>query len=419
MRSGVSPTELQRGMIHAGKKIVEFLATNGKSISSKEDLAHVATVSANGDNTIGNLIATAIDQAGKNGSVTIEEARSVETSLDMIEGFIFNSGYLSNHFITDERKSLVSYEDCLILVTDHKLESVEELLPLLEKVAREGKPLLIVADEIEGQLLAALIMNSLRGSMKVVAVKAPYYGEERRGTLEDLALAVGGQFVTRESGVKFQDIGLVNLGKAKNIVVTKKKTTIAGGAADHKRVQRQIEILKEKIKEEDSMQICEKHQERITRLASGVAVIRVGGATQVEMIEKKHRIEDALEAVKSAQLGGIHAGGGVPLIKASTKVKIPKNLTEEQKIGFNIVLKAVQEPTRQMALNAGMSPDLVVNKIKKLRGARGIDFSTEKVKDLVEEGIIDPVRVTSCALRNAISAASTLITTNYAIIETE
>ena len=417
LRSGVSPVEVKRGMDKSCEKIIDFLQSNSKPVTSKEDIVHVATISANGDKVVGELVATAIDQAGKDGAVTIEEARSTETSLDTIEGFIFNSGFTSASFITDERRRVVKYEDCLIFVADKKLEKVDEMLPVLELAARENKPLLIVADDLEGELLAALIMNAVRGTMKVAAVKAPYYGEERRAVLSDLAIATGAHFFTRGGGVSFGEVKLEHFGKAKSIEITKNITTLAGGSCDFEKVDERVELLKEQIKEEDGLQACERIQKRITRLASGVAVIRVGGATQVEMTEKKHRIEDALEAVRAAQLGGIHAGGGVALARAAQEIKISEELNDEQKIGFNLVFEAVEEPIRQMALNAGMSPDIVVKMVESESAEVGYDFAVGELVNMSEAGIIDPVMVTCCALRNAISVASTLITTNYAIIQ--
>jgi len=416
LRSGVSPVELKRGMDKASQQIIDHLVENSIAISSKEEIENVATISANGDRTIGELIATAIDQAGKDGAVSIEEARSAETSLDLIEGFIFDSGYVSPQFITDQRKGAARYENCLVFVTDRKLDSLDEVLPVLEIVARESKPLIIIADDIEGQLLAALIMNTIRGTMKVVAIKAPGYGEERRGILADLAISTGAHFVTRQSGMSLKEVKLKHLGYAKTAEVLKKRTTNAGGRADYKRLEEQIETLKEKIKQEDSIQLCEKIQERITRLASGVAVIYVGAATQIEMVEKKHRIEDALEAVRAAQLNGIHSGGGVSLLYASTQVEMPE-LSEEQKIGFEIVLRACNAPIKQMAANAGESPDIIANSVSQQSSDIGYDFMTGQLVNMLEEGIIDPVRVTCCALQNAVSVASTLITTDYAIVE--
>jgi chaperonin GroEL len=419
LRSGIAPIELKRGMDLASKEIIAHLREASRPIHKLEDITHIATISANGDKVVGKLVATAVDQAGKDGAINIEEARSIETNLDMVEGFIFDSGYISSRFITDERRRVASYENCLILVTDFKLDSVDEVLPVLELVAREGRPLLIVDDEIEGQILAALILNVLRGTMKVAAVKAPHYGEERQSLLSDLAISTGAKFITRQSGTSLKDIKLKDLGKMKTVEISKNRTTIAGGQAEHEKIEERIENLKTQMKEEESLQACERIQERITRLSNGIAVIRVGGSTQVEVIEKKHRIEDALEAVHSAQLGGIHAGGGVPLIRASEEIVAPKDLTEEQKIGFNIVLKIIKEPIRQMAFNAGDSPDLIVSKVLDSSGNSGWDFSTNKLVDMIEEGIIDPVEVTCCALQNAISATSTLITTGHAIIESK
>jgi len=417
LRSGVSPVEMKRGMDNACEKIIDFLQKNSKPITNKEDIVHVATISANGDKVVGELVATAIDQAGKDGAVTIEEARSTETSLDTIEGFIFGAGFASASFITDERRRAVKYEDCLIFVTDKKLEKVDEMLPVLELAARESRPLIIVADDLEGQLLAALIMNSVRGTMKVAAVKAPYYGEERRAILSDLAIATGAHFFARSDTVPFSEVKLEHFGKAKSAEITKNITTIAGGACDFEKVEERIELLKEQIKEEDSLQTCERIQKRITRLASGVAVIRVGGATQVEMTEKKHRVEDALEAIRAAQLGGIHAGGGVPLARAAQEIKTPEELNSEQKIGFNLVLNSIKEPIKQMAINAGASPDIVVKMVESESAEVGYDFAVGELVNMSEAGIIDPVMVTCCALRNAVSVASTLITTNYAIIQ--
>jgi chaperonin GroEL len=416
IRSGVSPVELKRGMDKACEKIVDYLKANAVKITNKQDIENVAKISANGDAVIGSLVATAIDQAGKNGSVSIEEARSVETSLELIEGFSFDSGYISSQFITDERRAAVKYEDCLVFVANYKLDSIEEMLPALEMAARESRPLVIVADEIEGQFLAALIANALRGTMRVVAIKSPRYGEERQGILEDLAISTGSTFFKRNGKLSLKDIKLKHFGRAKMVEVLKNSTTIVGGNGDFKKIEEQIETLKEKIKQESALQICQRIQERITRLASGVAVIYVGAPTQVEMIEKKHRIEDALEAVRSAQIDGIHAGGGVPLVRAAQEIR-PLELSEEQELGFNVVLKACQAPIKQMATNADESPDLIISKVLASSGNNGWDFSSNKLVDMIKEGIVDPARVTSCALRNAVSVASTLITTNYAILE--
>jgi len=419
LKSGVAPIEMKRGMELATKEIVNYLEENAQAVEDLDDIKHIATISANNDKTIGSLIAAALDQAGKDGSITIEEARSAETSLDTVEGFIFEGGYASPQFITDERRKVTRHEDCLIFVTDHKLSSVDEMLPILELAARSSRPLLIVADEIEGQFLAALIVNVVRGTMKVVAVKAPSYGEERREILSDLAISTGAEFITRESGVSLRDVKLKSFGKAKTIEVSRNRTVVAGGNASLEKVEKQIESLKTQIKEEESDRVNEKLQERITRLVSAVAIIRVGGTTEVEMIEKKHRVEDALEAVRTAQLGGIHAGGGVPLVRASKIIKPPEELSTEQRIGFNIVLKAIREPVRRMAINAGKSADIVENMVVSAQDNHGYDFASGELVDMTEAGIIDPAMVTCCALQNATSVISTLITTNHAIIESE
>jgi chaperonin GroEL len=416
--AGSSPVEIKRGMDKAVKVIVENLRELSKPISSIEDIEHIATISANGDKTIGKLIATAVDSAGKNGSITVEESRSVDTSLDLVEGFRFDSGYASPQFITDERRGAVRYEDPLILVTDYDIDSVDQILPTLEVVARENRPLLIVCENIEGQALAALIMNAIRGTMRVAAVKAPNYGEERRSVLKDLALSVGATFVSRESSMQLREAKLVDLGTAKTIDILKNASTIVGGAGDQSEIEKKIEVLKVELEQTDSLYECEKIQERITRLASGVAIIRVGGATEIEMIEKKHRVEDALEAVKSAQEEGIVPGGGVALVRSVHNLKVQLD-NEDQEIGAKIVCEAVSAPVKQMALNAGTSADLILAKVLSLQENHGWDFSNSKIVDMYNEGIIDPAKVTRTALQNAVSAASTLITTNYAIIQND
>jgi len=416
LTSGVSPIELKRGIDKAVQAIVGRIEEIAKPISSEEDIEHVASISANNDRTIGKLIATAVDKVGKDGSITIEEARSVDTSLDIVEGFRFDSGYLAGAFINDERRGVVKYEDPYILVTDRKFDSVQDMLPVLELIAREGKPFVIVADEIEGQALAALIMNAMRGTMKVAAVKAPRYGEERRNIMKDLAISVGATFIATENGTKMSDVKLKDFGRAKKIEIAKGLTTIVGGYGSMDDVDRQIDIIKAELQQTESIYECERLQERITRLASGIAIIRVGAATEVEMIEKKHRIEDALEAVRSAQQEGIVPGGGVALIRATEGLEVATE-NEEQALGVKIVLKAAEEPIRQMATNAGESPDLIVSLVKSEVFDAGYDFLNRNVIMMVKNGIIDPAKVTRCAIQNAASAAGTLITTNYSIVQ--
>jgi chaperonin GroEL len=415
--SGASPVELKRGMDIAVEAIVESLKGLAVDISSVEEIANIASISANNDRTIGELIATAVDRAGKNGAITIEEARSLETSLDLVEGFRFDAGYAATAFINEERRGVVKYtEDPLILVTDYKLEAVEQILPILEVVAREARPFVIVAEEIEGQALAALIMNAMRGTMKVAAVKAPRYGEERRNLLKDLATSVGATFVSRESGLKLKDTKLEDLGIAKSIEISKNETTIMGGKGGTNEIEERIQTLRAELEDTESMHECERIQERITRLASGIAIIRVGASTEIEMIEKKHRIEDALEAVRSAQEEGIVPGGGVPLIRAAERTQFEVD-NEDQALGVEIVRRAVFAPLRQMAENAGESPDIIQTVVGNLEGNEGYDFRNRTTCDLLEEGVVDPMKVTRCALQNAVSAAGTLITTNHAIIQ--
>jgi chaperonin GroEL len=418
--SGVSPVELQRGIGLAVKEVLRKLSDMAIPVTSLEEIEHIATISANNDSRIGHLIAMAVDRVGQDGSITIEESRSLETSLDVTEGFKFNAGYCASAFVTDERRAVMHHDDPLLLVTDHKISAVEQVLPVLEMVAREGRPLILVAEEIEGQALAAMIMNAMRGTLKIAAIKAPAYGEERRHLLEDLALSTGATFISRESGIKLPDTQMKHLGAAKFIESGKFQTTLVGGACDIESIDHQIETLKEAIKDTSTLQEANEIQNRVARLASGVAVIQVGGSTEVEMTERKHRIEDALEAVRSAQEEGIVAGGGSALLRASRAIAIiTQDGSSEQGLGASIVQEACIAPIRQMALNAGESPDLIIEKILTLESQYGWDFRNGEIVNLIEEGIIDPVKVTKTALQNAASCAGTLVTTNFGIIQTE
>jgi len=416
LAAGASPVDLKRGMDKAVMGIIGNLKEMSHPISSSEDIEHIATISANGDESIGRMIAMAVDQAGKDGAITIEEGRAMQTTLDVVEGFRFDAGYFAAAFATNEKKGTVEYDNALILVTDYKINSVQEILPVLEIVSREGRPFVIVAEEVEGQALAAIIMNSVRGTMRVAAAKAPRYGQERRNILKDLCISVGATFVSRESGIKLSNVELQHLGDCKKIEITKNFTTIVDGTGNFEEIEKRIEALKLEIKQTSDLHECERIQERITRLASGVAIISVGAPTEIEMIEKKHRIEDALEAVKSAQEEGIIPGGGVALLKASKGLNI-KTDNEDQKLGVEIIIQAVRAPIRQMAKNAGRSPDIILQATAKTRGNRGYDFTKDKIVDMIENGIIDPVKVTRVALQNSTSVASTIITTNFAIVE--
>ena len=421
--AGASPVELKRGIDNVTEKLVEALRENATPISSVEDIENIATVSANGDKVIGKMIATAVDQVGKNGAITVEEARSVESSLDVQEGFRFEGGYFSNQFVTDQRRAIANFSDALVMVTDHKISTVDEMMPVLELIAREARPLVIVAEEVEGQALAALIMNSVRGTLKVMAVKAPYYGEERRNILKDLALSIGATFISREARLKLRDTKLEHMGEVTSVEASKFSTTFVGGKGESEAADERLEALKAELAATEDMHSCEKIQERITRLASGVAVIRVGAPTEVEMVEKKHRVEDALEAVRAARQEGVVAGGGSALLQARETIKVQVE-NPEQGMGVKAVFAALETPARQMAENAGLSPDLIVGKLVEARRQNptipvGVDFRTGEMGDMCEAGIIDPVKVTISALQNASSVASTLLTTNCAVVEAE
>ena len=415
--TGTSPIELKRGIDLAVDAIVTELKEHSRPVSTKEEIEQVATISANGDKGIGKLIASAVDQVGKGGAITIKEAKSNETSLELTEGFQFDSGLLANAFITDERRGVMKHEDCLILVTDKNITTIDDILPSLELAARDGRAFIIIAEDISGQALAAMIMNSMKGSMRVAGIKAPRYGEERRNILADLAISTGATFISRESGLHLKDIKLPHCGTAQSIESDKRATIIVGGNQDDEEVEKRIELLKEEIEKESSLNICEKIQERITRLASAIAVIKVGGITEIEMMEKKHRVEDALEAVHSAQQEGIMAGGSAPLLRVAKKIEVETE-THEQQIGVDIVKQAIKEPFRKMVSNAGLSPDIYLEKVENHTNPEsGLDISTGEIVNMFTYGIIDPFKVTRCALQNAASAASTLLTTDVGIVE--
>jgi chaperonin GroEL len=418
--AGSSPVDLRRGMNKACEKIVENLKTLSRPINTVEDIESIATISANGDKNIGKLIATAIDKAGVDGAVTIEEARSQDTSLEIVEGFQFDGGFVSPQFINDERKGSLRYENALVLVTDHQIETVDQLLPVLETVSRDKRPFVIVGESVEGQALAALILNTVRGTMRVAAIKAPRYGQERKNILSDLAVAVGATFVSRESGMLLTEVKLSDLGVVKSVEALKNWSTFVGGKGKLEEIEKRIDTLKEEIKRTDDLEECHRIQDRITRLASGVAIIKVGGATEVDMIERKHRIEDALAAVKSAQEEGVLPGGGVALLRAAKLANVVGENHDEQ-FGIDVILDACEEPMRKIADNCGLKPDIIINDlIEKNKDSDpwfGFNFATEQYGQLDHSGVLDPAKVTRCALQNAVSAASTLMTTNYAIVE--
>ncbi len=413
--SGVSPIEIKRGLDKCFEKASGLIHDISRPISSEEDIQHVATISANNDESIGSLISTAVSKVGKGGSITIEPARSHETTLELVEGFRFDSGYAATAFVTDERRSVCNYDNPLFLITDSKIENVSDILPSLEIAARENRPFVIVADEIEGQALAALIMNTVRGTMKVAAIKAPRYGEERRQIMEDMSTVTGSKFFQQSLGHKLTEVSLNDFGSARNIEISKRETTIVDGEGDYSKVEETISAIKEDIENTEDMHLASRMQQRITRLSSGVAIIRVGAASEVEMIEKKHRIEDALEAVRSAQQEGIVPGGGRTLLYVAKHVA-PNFSTEAEAATLSIFRSALESPFLTMAKNAGMSPDVAKWSLEDSGPEEGYDFFTCEKKNLIKEGIIDPAKVTRCALKNAVSVAGTLLLTNHSIV---
>ena len=419
VRAGHDPVELKRGIDKALVQVLEKLSEISKPVQTFDEIKDVATISANNDSGIGQLIATATDQAGDEGAVTVRAGKADETKLNLVEGFRFDSGYAAQAFVTNERKNVVEYRDPLLLITDERIDQVAQILPILEQVAREDRPLIIVADSVEGQALAALIMNTVRGSMKVAACKAPRYGKERRDILSDLALASGATFITRGCDVALEQVKLSHLGQARQIEIEKNSTTIVDGGGDWPLIEAKIEALKSEIKQTEDFDESKRLQHRVTRLQSGVAIIEVGAASEIEMVEKKHRIEDALEAVRSAQQQGIVPGGGSALVHCNNiKVEL-RTATEE--FGKQILLAALEAPVRQIAKNCSMSGDLIINQIRstskrKKSSAYGYDFLSEKVVDMFDSGIVDPAKVTATALRNAVSVVTTLMTTATCIL---
>ena len=413
--SGTSPIEIKRGLDLCLEKCFDFISTNSSPISSSEDVRNIARISANNDHVIGDLVATAVDKVGKNGTVTIQEARSLETSLDLVEGFRFDSGYAATAFVTDDRRGVCQYENPMFLVTDTKIDQVNQILPSLEIAAREGRPFIIVAEEVEGQALAALIMNTVRGSMKVAAIKAPRYGEERRAIMSDLALSTGAKFFQKSMGHDLTDVTLNDFGKAATIEITKNTTTVVDGEGPYEKIDETIEKLKREIKDTEDLHEAGRLQDRITRLSSGVAIIRVGASSEVELIEKKHRIEDALEAVRSAQQEGVVPGGGMTLFKAARSIA-PNFPTEAQSTALSIFRAALESPFRVMAKNSGINPDVAVLTVESTSPWEGMNFLTGEKSDLRSEGIMDPAKVTRCAIKNAVSVSGTLLLTNHSIV---
>jgi chaperonin GroEL len=415
--AGANPTSLQRGIMKAVDAIVAELKKNSKKVSDRTEIAQVATVSANWDKTIGEIIADAMDKVGKDGTITVEEARSIDTTLEVVEGMQFDKGYLSPYFVTNAEAMEAVLENAYILIHEKKISSLKDLLPLLEKVAKAGRPLLIIAEDVEGEALATLVVNKLRGTLQVCAVKAPGFGDRRKAMLEDIAVLTGGRCLTEDLGIKLENIKIEDLGKAKRVTVDKENTTIVEGEGKQSDIQGRVAQIRRQIEETTSDYDREKLQERLAKLAGGVAVINVGAATETEMKEKKARVEDALHATRAAVEEGIVAGGGVALLRAQKALDNVKDLEGDEKVGVAIVRRAIEEPTRQLADNAGREGALVVEEVKKRKGNDGYDVANDEYTDLVKAGIVDPTKVTRSALQNAASIAGLLLTTEALVTE--
>jgi chaperonin GroEL len=416
--AGMNPMDLKRGVDLAVNSVVEYLKNNSKKVTSNEEIAQVGTISANGDSEIGRFLAEAMKKVGNEGVITVEEAKSLETELEVVEGMQFDRGYISPYFVTNAEKMRVEMEDPYILINEKKLSNLTELLPLLEAVVQSGKPLLIVAEDVEGEALATLVVNKLRGGLKVAAVKAPGFGDRRKAMLEDIAILTGGQVVSEDLGIKLENVTLAMLGRAKKVVIEKENTTIVDGAGKKKDIEGRVGQIKQQIEETTSDYDREKLQERLAKLAGGVAVIRVGGATEVEVKEKKDRVDDAMHATRAAVEEGILPGGGIALLRATEALKRLRPENDDQKHGIEIVRKALQAPARQIALNSGEDGSVVVGKVlEKDQFNYGFDAQTGEYGNLVSKGIIDPTKVVRTALEGAASVAGLLITTEAMVAE--
>jgi chaperonin GroEL len=415
--AGANPTSLQRGIMKGVDAIVEDLKKLSKKVSDRTEIAQVATVSANWDKTIGEIIADAMDKVGKDGTITVEEAKSIETTLEVVEGMQFDKGYLSPYFVTNAEAMEAILENAYILIYEKKISSLKDLLPLLEKVAKAGRPLLIISEDVEGEALATLVVNKLRGTLQVCAVKAPGFGDRRKAMLEDIAVLTGGRLISEDLGIKLENIKLEDLGRAKRVTIDKENTTIVEGEGKKADIQGRVAQIRRQIEETTSDYDREKLQERLAKLAGGVAVVNVGAATETEMKEKKARVEDALHATRAAVEEGIVPGGGVALLRAQKSLDNIKGLEGDEKVGVAIVRRAIEEPTRQLADNAGREGALVVEEIKKRKGNEGYDVANDEYTDLVKAGIVDPTKVTRSALQNAASIAGLLLTTEALVTE--
>ncbi|GBD89312.1 60 kDa chaperonin [bacterium BMS3Abin04] len=415
--AGANPMDLKRGVDLAVKKVIEFLRSVSKDVGGKDEIAQVGSISANNDKAIGELIADAMDKVGKDGVITVEEAKGTETELDLVEGMQFDRGYLSPYFVTDSESMETVLETPLILIHDKKISAMKDLLPILEKAAQSGKPLLIIAEDLEGEALATLVVNKLRGTLKVAAVKAPGFGDRRKAMLEDIAVLTGGTVISEERGYKLESATLDYLGSAKKIVIDKDNTTVVEGSGKSEDIKKRINEIKAQIEKTTSDYDREKLQERLAKLAGGVAVLKIGAATEIEMKEKKARVEDALHATRAAVEEGIVAGGGVAFVRAISELDGMKGDNLDQTTGVKIVQKALQEPLKQIVNNAGLEGSVVLNKVMEGKDNFGFNATTEEYEDLFKAGVIDPTKVARTALENAASVSALLITTEAVVYE--
>jgi chaperonin GroEL len=416
--AGMNPMDLKRGIDLAVAAVVKDIEKRSKKVESSAEVAQVGTISSNGDNKIGKMIAQAMQKVGNEGVITVEEAKSLETEVEIVEGMQFDRGYLSPYFITNAEKMVAELEDAYVLLHEKKLSGLQAMLPLLESVVQAGKPLVIVAEDVEGEALATLVVNKLRGGLKVAAVKAPGFGDRRKAMLEDIAILTGGQLISEDLGIKLENVTIAMLGRAKKVIMEKEKSTIVDGAGKKKDIEARVGQIKAQIEETTSDYDREKLQERLAKLAGGVAVIRVGGATEVEVKEKKDRVEDALNATRAAVEEGIVAGGGVALLRAKKAVGRISNDNHDVQAGINIVLRALEAPIRQIAENSGVEGSIVVGKIMDNKSETfGFDAQTEEYVDMIEKGIIDPAKVVRAALQDAASVAGLLVTTEAMVAE--
>lgn len=415
--AGANPMDIKRGMDCAVNAVIEKLSKMAVKVNGKEHIAQVATISANNDAEIGELLANAMEKVGKDGVITLEESKTAETTLDVVEGMQFDRGYLSPYFATNTETMEVSLENPFILLYDKKISSMKDLLPILEQVAKQGKALLIVAEDVDGEALATLVVNKIRGTLKVAAVKAPGFGDRRKAMLQDIAILTGGQLVSEETGAKLEDAPITVLGRAKSVTITKDNTTIVEGAGDAAAIKARVGQIKKQIETTTSDYDREKLQERLAKLAGGVAVIKVGAATEVEMKEKKDRVDDAMHATRAAVEEGIVPGGGVALIRAASAIDELKFDNADEQTGAKIIRRAIEEPLRQIVKNAGLEDSVIVNKVKEGKDGFGYNAKTDAYEDLIKAGVIDPAKVTKTALKNASSIASMLLSTDCVIAE--